>query len=495
MASPLGSTPGIIVGVGVGAAASIALQPAVEVPRQEAWAANPNRILDVNLLARLVAQGGLTLGDAAGEALRDGYGADKLDALVYLSQTVPGIGEATNLWRKGLLSSELYNHALVKAGLDQRYVAPIVANKTAEILGIGDLAYAVVRGLVPAPSWVPVAPPASGDKVPRFPVVDMDVIAEAAKLGYDETMFQILVGRSGLSMAPVMAAQALFRDIIGPNDYLLAIAEGDLRTEWADAVRDVSRQILTAHDAAELQLRGYLTAAERRGYTQAHGMADPQSDLLYDLLGRGLNVHAAFQGVRRGGVLNGPTDQIPPWAMYMLERGNLRPEVYNLAWAAHETYPSYFVTRALLQSGAITVERGQELFLGIGWPEDVAVAAAAAFGTATTAVADKHVTKAQTSLFTTMHKSYLAAEVTAADLNPAFAALQVSAPAQQQVLHLWDVERELTRKQLTPAQVKKAYADAVTNPATGAAWTLDDATAALVARGYSLNDAHTFLAE
>jgi len=41
--------------------------------------------------------------------------------------------------------------------------------------------------------------------------------------------------------------------------------------------------------------------------------------------------------------------------------------------------------------------------------------------------------------------------------------------------------------------VKKAYAKAVPNPATGQAWTRDDALAALIGRGYSPADASTFL--
>jgi len=61
------------------------------------------------------------------------------------------------------------------------------------------------------------------------------------------------------------------------------------------------------------------------------------------------------------------------------------------------------------------------------------------------------------------------------------------------VLTAWNHERDVERKQLTPTQVKKAYANAVTNPATGTPWTRDDALAALIGRGYSPNDANTFL--
>ena len=119
MAGPVGSSIGVLTGVAVGGAATVALEPAFEIPRQDAWSRNANRILDVGLLARLVAQGGVDLADAENEAKRDGFAPDKLDALVYLEQTVPGVGEALSLWRLGLITDALFSHVLVKAGLDQ----------------------------------------------------------------------------------------------------------------------------------------------------------------------------------------------------------------------------------------------------------------------------------------------------------------------------------------------------------------------------------------
>ena len=53
------------------------------------------------------------------------------------------------------------------------------------------------------------------------------------------------------------------------------------------------------------------------------------------------------------------------------------------------------------------------------------------------------------------------------------------------MLKLWDAERSLIRKQLTPAQIKKALSGGVVNPATGVAWTTEDAAAQLLDRGYS----------
>lgn len=495
MAGPLGSTPGIIVGVGVGAAAAAALEPAIEIPKQEAWATNANKILTAGLLARLVAMGGIDLSVAHGEAKRDGYGPDKLDALVYLEQTVPGLAQALELWRRFELPDDLWTHALVKAGLDARYLPYLNKLKEGELLGLGDIAYGVVRGMLPAPSWVPVAPPASGDKVPRFPQVQIDPLTLAQKLGFNEDMLKLMVGRSGLSMAPVMAANALFRDIIGPNDYLLAIAEGDLRTEWADAVRDAARQILTAGEYAELQLRGFYDRTARIKNTRKHGMSDADSDLLYDVLGRGLAVHAVTTGLARGGAYGGTYADVPEPYRAAIQRSNIREEWAGLAYANRYNYPSAFVLRALTQGGEITGADAHQILLDVGWEPTLAAKVSAAWSGGTTSGADKHVGKAETQLWTALHRSYVAEESSDADVAPGLTAAGVPAASQAQVLALWGEERALIRKQLSPAQVKKAVAEGVTNPATGVAWSAADGLAALLARGYSQADATTLLEE
>ena len=485
--------PGIVVGVGVGAAAAAALEPAVEIPKQEAWAANPNRILDPGTLARLAAQGGITLGAAETEALRGGYGSDKLDALVYLSQTVPGFAEAMHLWRLGYISDNLMSHALTKTGLDQRYVQPILDTKIEELIGLGDIAYGIVRGILPAPAYVPVAPPTTTTNVKRFPQVNIDPEALAAKIGFSPEALQIMVGRSGLSMAPGMAAQGFFRGILAHDDYLLAIAEGDLRTEWGAAVLDVSREILTAHDYAELQLRGFLTADQRLANTAKHGMSDADSNLLYDVLGRAPSIRQTYIGLARGATYDGTPQSIPSPYLEAAQRSNLRPEWYDVAYQNRYSLPSAFVTRQLLKDGAIDAARAETIFVHSGWPPDLAQLVAQAYAPTGGSSADPHVTKASNSLWTTTHKSYVGEMIDQPTATTALTTLGVAASAQPAVFNLWNEERSLTRKQLTPAQIKKAYGEGATNPATGQPWTQQEALDALTARGYDLADATVLL--
>lgn len=491
----IGSTPALIVGTAVGGAAAAAFEPALEVPRQLAWRDAPNRVLDPGLLAALVAQGAVDLGTAHEQASRSGLGGTNMDALVYLAQTTPGIAEAMHLWRIGLLTDGLFTHVLVKAGLDERYVQPILNSKTEELLGLGDIAIAVVRGILPAPAYVPVPVPAHGDLIPRYPQVPIDPEVLAAKIGYTPEALQVMVGRSGLSMAPVMAAQARFRGIIGPNDYLIAIGEGDLRTEWADAVLNASRQILTADQYMEAVLRGWSSMAEGKAGAAKHGMTDADAQLLYEVRRRPLSVPTITKALARGGTFDAAAAPFTDPYVASVHEADLGPEWYGLAEAMKYTPPSAFVIRSLLKDGALSAAEGETQLLYSGWEPALAKLVATHYSAGGGAVADPHVAKAQTQLWTTLHRSYLAGKTDDTTATTVLGTLGVAAGAIPSVLHLWQTEAALVRKPLTAAQVKKAYTTGTVNPDTGTPWTQDEALAELMALGMSHSDALTFLTE
>ena len=493
MSSVFGAIEGGTLAVGVGEGAAAAIEPSFEPLKQEAWAKKTPRIQDLNELAALVAQRLLEPADVQDYAHRNGFGDDKLDYAIQLALRAPPLAEVLILWRRGRFGvvdpanpPEQVTHALAKEQIEAQYW-PAVLDLFFERLSMDDVAVMVQRGIVPNPGWLPVGPPTETGRVPPMPQAQFDPVAEALSQGFDQDRAAAKAKIIGLPASPDLAARMTFRGIIDPVDFDRAIAEGNTRNEWAPFLFDGFREILTAHDYCELQLRGYLNADQRRELTAQHGMSDANSDLLYDVLGRGINVHQVLIGQRRGGTFQGSTADIPPEYLYALERGNLRPEVYNLAYAARETYPSYFVTRALAQAGVISPERTKELFEGLGWPLDVADAAATFYTGAGGTSTGSHVTKAETQLWTAIHKSYVNGQADDAFTEATLAELGVSADEIPKILSLWRAERNVIRRSLTPAEIKKA----IGQPGLDQAWALER----LQELGYTSADASAFLAE
>jgi hypothetical protein len=445
----LGSTPGLIVAAGVGAAASVALEPAFEVPKQDAWSRLPNRILDAGTLASLVAQGGVVLGDPDGStdgsaydaARRQGFGSDKLDRLVWLALRAPPHSEAQDLRRRDKINHEQLLHSFAKDQIEPQYWDAL-ADLVDDRLSPQNVAVAIVRGLMDNPGILPVGPPSAEGKIPKFPVSGIDPVAESQASGVNKDRLAVLAGIFGRPPGPQEAASATFRGIIEKVDYLRAIGEGDVRNEWAEAIFEAARQILTSGEYAEAQLRGFLTPDERRAQTARHGMSDADSDLLYNLSGRSIAEHQITTGEARGGVFEGPIDTIPKAYLQALQRGNLRPEYFNLAYANRYSYPSAFVLRSLATSGEITQDEAHQTLLEIGWPPALAAKVSASWAPAgEVAKLNPWVKAQQTRLVTAMHKASTKTGVPRTALEPYLEPLVPDLADRDAIFQLWDDER------------------------------------------------------
>jgi hypothetical protein len=481
-----------ITGGAVTRAASDAVSPVLEPVRQHAFQKNQLRVLDPMSAARLRAQGHITDGEATDEAARSGIGQNRLEALVAMIQAAPSLGELDRMANRHKIERQDFNDALAQHLIPPQWWDGLWDLTHAKLDPV-QLANAIHRGLVADPGLLAVDPPSGVGNVPAYPVYPIPALDEAQAAGLDKDRLGVLVGLMGLPMGPHEAAQAVFRGILTDTDFQRAIAEGNTRNEWAEAIFEQTRQIPTARDFFENALRGYHDLAWAQKEAERHGMSHADSLVIYQNQGRPMNVRQITQALARGGVFKPePGELTDPYDAAIVE-GNLKPAYYDLAKANRYSYSVPFWWRTLLTSSAITPDEAEQLLLNIGNPPDLARKVTDHFAGGVAGAADPHVGKAQTQLWNRAHTSYLAGEITETDARTALAEAGVAATAVDQVLVVWNHERELERKQLTPAQVKKAFRGGVQNPATGTAWTRDDALAALTARGYSTNDANTFL--
>jgi len=479
-------------GVAIGLTAFPALAPVAQEITNEAWSDYPHKPPSAMTLAAGVAQGQVNEKKARAWAKQSGYGDEQFTALIDIANVGPGVEAAFELWRRGEIGEPGFRRAVKRLALEQEWIDDLVALKDVR-LDPAVIATAVQRGLIANLGILPVAPPSAPGKVPPMPTVDLNAFTEAAASGVDADRLKVLARIVGLPASPDLAARMTFRGIIEKADFERAIAEGNTRNEWAPFLFEGFREIPTARDFIQGELRGWISTAERHAGTEKWGLSDEHSDLLFHISGRPLTWHQVWIGLQRGGTYDGPTADIHPAFLRALRQSNIRPEWYNLAWHSRYTYPSAFVMRALTADGTLTAAQTEADLIDMGWRPDRAKQAAEKWAGGGGATADPNVTKAQVQLWGTLHRSYVAEETDDATATTTLTTLGVAPAAQATVLSLWQAERALIRKQLTPAEVKKAYRALIVNRATGLPWTRDDAIAALLERGYSLNDANEFL--
>lgn len=426
-----------------GLAIAPVLHPVVQSLTNEAWKLDPTRPLDAQLIAEAVARGKLTPEVGRGEALLTGISNSRFDSLVEILHGGPGIAQAFELWRRGEIQEGQFRGALRLLHIGDDWIDELERLHDVR-LDPAVVALAVVRGLIPNSGILPVGPPTTVGKVAAFPVQAIDPFEEAAAAGVDAERLKVMAGIAGRPMGPELAARATFRGILEDADFKRAIAEGDVRNEWADSIFEVSRQILTAGQYAELQLRGFLSPGERHAATEQHGMSDADSDLLYNLLGRSIPVHQITTGEARGGTFEGPADTIPKAYLQSLQRGNLRPEYYNLAYANRYTLPSAFVLRALTTGGEVSQAEAKQLLLEIGWPPDLAETVSQAWAkTAGGSALDPYVKKAQGQLWTAAHRAYVKNGTPRTTIEPVLSTLVTDLADRDAIFQLWADEAAL----------------------------------------------------
>ena len=509
-ASFIGNSIGEAAAFAAGLAIGPVLRPILQALENETWAQYPDKPLDPQTMAIAVAQGRIGADIGTNEAKQSGISPTSFANLVNFAQTYPDAAMLLDLSRRQILPSGDLIPALQRHGLTAEY-AGFVAQLVDARLNPAQIALGIVRSLIADPGLMPVNLDTSGGVVPAYPQSNIDALTEAADFGIDKERLRVLVGEIGLPISTQQAASAYFRGIIKLADYNRSILEGDVRPEWAAAILEQARQILTPHDYVELHLRGWIDVPAMYAGTALHGMSQADTDLLFEVLGRPIPVHQILTGEARGGVYDGPTDGIPAPYLKSLQESNQRPEWYNLSYANRYTLPGYFVIKALLSAGTLNEAEGKLLYTQIGWPPDLAAKAAHAEATSGTTVKQKNETLASLSAeyesgslsladFTTalqglgytaeqasteaeladyksakkyvtkaidlVAKQYIGSGITQAQAEAKLAALNIPATAQARYLAAWELERELNLTTLTKAQIVKAHKLGTIDPST-----------------------------
>lgn len=521
------SLTGGVVGVGVGEALGTALEPALEPERQSAWMKHTPRVFDLDVLADMVAMGAVKYADAVEEASRTGFNEARLKRAVQWRLHAASVEQALHLWRRAEYDGNdpgdmkaLYDHALAKSRVEAQWW-PFMEKLRHALLTPAEIAMAIQQGHVtnddgqggtilpvihpgiPYPDGYRQAPSPDGAPPSSVPltVVDVPTVEQVAGHGFDVDQLRVLANLAGLPPGPHDLLAMWNRNEIDEETVDAGIREGHMKTKWAHAFKRMRWAVLTAPEFAEAHLRDWITAEEMVAGGALTGHTPATMDLLYKNRGRPATPRQLWLGAARGvpapdypddpanGRLTGFKDH-----ELAIRRSNIRPEYAPLLWDVRFNYPSLFQLNRLVAAGAIDAETAADwASKNLEAPEVVEALTTYWKGLSPGTVSDTHVAKADTHLWTQLHKAYVGGTVDAAQLAEGFNLLGVEPAARGEIQKRWDYEATLDRKRLTPTQVKKALAEGVVNDATGAPWTRDDALAYLIELGYSAGDADTFL--
>ena len=484
--NPLEITGGLAIGEGLGGAIADTVEPRLQDFKNKQWSAHQDVPLDADTAAEVAAEDVSTYPLMETEASFTGYDVDRFKNLYGVTLNAPGMGELLAMLRRDSEVGIDFAHGLRKARLESQWDAAL-ANLRDVRIPASDLAYMWVRDIVPDPFGYSGPSGPDDTSIHDIPQLNIDTLGEAAKTGWDALRFEAMAARSGLAPAPVTAANSYFRGLASWDQYLTMIKKGDLRPAYANVILNTSRQIPTAGEGVQYQLRGFTDRTGRLKLTQRHGMSDADSDVLYDIAGRAPSDRQVYIGLARGAKYPSTYADVPSPFREAIQRSDIRPEFADIVYQNRYSLPSAFVVRSLLKDGAIDETRGETILLHEGWPPDLAKLVATHYAAGGVATADPHVTKAENQLWTTTHKSYVGEMIDTPTATTALTAVGVATAAAPQVLALWNEERSLIRKQLTPSQVKKAHKDGL--------YTDQQALDALLARGYDQAEAQTLLAE
>lgn len=438
----LGNTVSEAAAFAAGSALREPLIPLLQALTNETWAKLPTLPLEAGDAAELAAQGIWTPSLAQAEAVLTGISNKRFAAVLAGAMIAPDYDEAIDLWRRGKISEADVDTALAKAKLLPQYRDAVKELYNGR-LQPAVIALAIVRGIMADPGFLPVGPPAATGKIAAFPTSDLDPLEEAIVAGIDKDRLFVETAIAGRPMSPEEAASAAFRGIIDRVDFDRAIAEGDTRNEWADAIYEHSRQIVSAEQYVQLRLRGWTDDAGLYTGAALHGMSQGDADRLLLIHGRPLSWHQVWIGLQRGGVYDGPTDDIDPAFLKALQESDIRPEWYNLAWAQRYSYPSAFVLKALAAAGDITEADTVQVLKYEGWEPTFAAKAAAAWTGGTKTVAAPEIKSAKTKLLTKLHTLYVSGQATDAQALEALTAEKYSQAVIDGLLATWDNERAL----------------------------------------------------
>lgn len=376
---------------------------------------------------------------------------------------------------------------------------------------------------------VPLSPADAATAVIRN-IQGVDAAAGEAQLsGINRDRFDRLVALAGNAPDPTSLAVALRRGFVDEARYEKGIAQGALRDEWSDVVKELAVQEPSPMDAMTALVEGQLDEATARAKFAAFGGQPSEFDWLFGTVGAGPSPLEAAQMAYRG---------VIPWTgkglgvvsfEQAVAEGHTRNKWEPAYRALSEYLPPPRTITAMHREGALTTEQAAKLLADHGLPADLAAAYLLSSSKAKTAKArelaestvltlyrDRLIPRDEAETFIErlgysteeagfilaaedlrvterfmvaavgrIHTYYIGHKISATAAATALADLRVESAQAAELVALWDHERAANVKRVTPAEVATAFMHSIIDQGT--------AQSILESDGYSPYDAWLLL--
>lgn len=507
--------------MGIGAASRDAIDPVLEITKQQAWARRALRVLPIGAAAEAAARGIDRGVDLADEAADQGVPAGRFGVLTDLARSYPGLPDLLTLWRRGSIDGPTARAALRRLGYSDDWADRLLRLRTV-LPTVTDMVRFAVRE---------VYNPAQRD------VLDLDAefppafAEQATRIGLDRDTAGDYWAAHWELPSYSQGAEMLFRGEIDQAQFNSLLKALDYAPTWRRPLQAIARRIPTLTDMIRFAYREVYSPEQRDAlgldadYPEAftaeaalHGMSEdrarqywaahwrlPSATQGYTMLHRGVLELPELRGLLKA------LDYPKLWRDRLVEIAHLVPGRIDL--------------RRMLSAGLIDAEQAQAGYLRLGYAEhdarllvQLAQAPAGASAKELTAaqLADEYeghyiaesgyreqladlgyapadvdrlvrlsdarrVRRAREATIGRIRTSYVGHKLNRADTVAALLRAQVPQPALELLMLEWDNAKDANVSTLTQAQIVKAYKNS--------RMTREAAIEGLMDRGFSEVDA------
>lgn len=372
------------------------LEPEVFNESQAAWRHSPFRALDPSTAAQAWVAGIIDGEQAREEAASGGLDTDRAEVLHALAQSWPTLGEAMELFNRGVITETGARFILERRGYDENTAAQLLQLRFA-IPGPQDVVRFAVRDV-----YLPEAV-ARGGLLQDLPERGVE---DAARAGLTRAEFEKFWAAHWVLPSVTNAFEMFHRGVITLDELKGLLRIQDIAPGWREELVAIAYNPLTRVDVRRMYREGILDKAQ---------------------------VHRAYLDLG-----------------YRPDHAELLTE-FSIADAtadARELTKAEVV--ALYESGAVTRAQAEAMMADLGYPEEEAawLIALAEF---------KRLSRFRNLAISRVRSRYVGRRISDSEAATALDRLQMPTQERDALIDLWDAERDAERPTLTPALVGGLY--------------------------------------